>query len=106
MRLGFPVRIHDSVKGVYSAAALNQRVFASTTPEVTVPMGALRSVPSTCYALLASFGSLQVLFRQPFYPLPGTLMSTCGASPWARTMGLRSARCLPIRSAVTGGRPR
>jgi len=52
------------------------------------------------------FGSLQVLFRKPYVPLPAELMSTCGALPWARTMRLRSARCLPIHSFVTGGRPR
>jgi hypothetical protein len=38
----FPVRIHDSVAGVVSAAALNQRVFVHSSPEVTVPMGVFR----------------------------------------------------------------
>ena len=36
---GYPVRIHDSVAGTVSAAALNQRVFVHSSPEVTVPMG-------------------------------------------------------------------
>ena len=44
---GYPVRIHDSVAGTVSAAALNQRVFVHSSPEVTVPMGVFHCLSVT-----------------------------------------------------------